>query len=74
MKVYVKPCGPVAMRLNRSGEVEVMDGISLLDLKQELGLPRNYPVLYAVNGTNAPQETLLHNGDNVTIINIVSGG
>ena len=74
MIVTVKPVGPVAGRMNRIGKVEVDDGTDLLQLKTELGIPRNYPVLFTVNGLQVSQDTVLSPGDQVMIINIFAGG
>ena len=74
MTVNIRFIGPVAMRARKRGSIEIPDGMDLHHLKTELGLPANYPVLFSINGVLADSETVLHEGDQVQIINIVSGG
>lgn len=74
MTVTVKAFGSVSTRLKKTGAVVLPDGINLIELKEVLGLPKNYPVCFVVNGVVAPAEQVLKDDDDISIINHIAGG
>lgn len=54
--------------------VEVAPGLTVAELADRLGIERKYVGFASVNGTAVPDDTVLHDGNEVSFYEPVSGG
>jgi molybdopterin converting factor small subunit len=54
--------------------IEVAPGLTVAMLADRLGIERGYVGFASVNGTVVPDDTVLHDGDEVSFFEPVSGG
>lgn len=55
-------------------EMEVPESFTLLDLVRSLGIPNDYPMIKLVNGEFAEFQTVLKEGDTVSLFPPIAGG
>jgi molybdopterin synthase sulfur carrier subunit len=59
---------------NRKAVVEVRDGATLRELLSHLGIPQDLPNILLVNGRQAPEQTVLQDGDAISVFPPLAGG
>jgi molybdopterin converting factor small subunit len=59
---------------NRKATIEMPDGVTVLDVKQRLGIPDDLPGILLVNGRQTAPETIMREGDTLSIFPPLAGG
>jgi sulfur carrier protein len=69
---YRSTCRPGAQ--NRKAVIEVKDGATVREVMNQLGIPADLPNILLVNGRQAPDGTILKDGETVSIFPPLAGG
>jgi molybdopterin converting factor small subunit len=59
---------------NRKAVIEVKDGATVREVMNQLGIPADLPNILLVNGRQAPDGTILKDGETVSIFPPLAGG
>jgi sulfur carrier protein ThiS len=59
---------------NRKATIEVRDRATVRDVLTQLGIPEELPNILLVNGRQAPEETVLKDGEVVSVFPPLAGG
>jgi sulfur carrier protein ThiS len=59
---------------NRKATIEVREGATVRDVLSQLGIPQDLPNILLVNGRQAPEETVLKDGEVVSVFPPLAGG
>jgi len=59
---------------NRKATIGVKDGITVREVMDQLGIPRDLPNILLVNGRQAPEDTVLRDGETLSIFPPLAGG
>jgi len=59
---------------NRRAVIEVKDGSSIRDVLNQLGVPAELPNILLVNGRQAPENTVLKDGETLSVFPPLAGG
>lgn len=59
---------------NRKAVIEVKDGATLREVMNQLGIPPDLPNMLLVNGRQAPDGTVLKDGETLSIFPPLAGG
>jgi sulfur carrier protein len=59
---------------NRKATVDVPDGATVLDVMRQLGVPDDVPCVSVVDGTRATAETVLRDGETLSVFPPLTGG
>ena len=59
---------------NRKAALEVKEGATVREVMSQLGIPRDLPNILLVNGRQAPEETVLKDGEILSIFPPLAGG
>lgn len=60
--------------VNRRAVIEVKDGSSIRDVLNQLGVPAELPNILLVNGRQAPENTVLKDGETLSVFPPLAGG
>ena len=59
---------------NRKAVIEVGDGATVRDVMTQLGIPQDLPNILLVNGRQSSEETVLKDGEMVSVFPPLAGG
>lgn len=59
---------------NRRASIEVRAGATVREVMTQLGIPRELPNILLVNGRQAPEETVLKDGEVLSVFPPLAGG
>lgn len=59
---------------NRKAVITVKDGATVREVMHHLGIPSDLPNILLVNGRQAPEETVLTDGETLAIFPPLAGG
>ncbi|MGE5850970.1 MAG: MoaD/ThiS family protein [Candidatus Methylomirabilota bacterium] len=59
---------------NRRAVIEVKDGSTVRDVLNQLGVPAELPNILLVNGRQAPENTVLKDGETLSVFPPLAGG
>ena len=59
---------------NRRAVIEVKDGATVRDILNQLGIPADFPNILLVNGRQAPEHTVLKDGETLSVFPPLAGG
>jgi sulfur carrier protein ThiS len=59
---------------NRRATLEVKDGVTIRDILNQLGVPPELPNILLVNGRQAPETTVLKDGETLSVFPPLAGG
>ena len=59
---------------NRKAVIEVRDGATVREVLSHLGIPQDLPNILLTNGRQAPEETVLKDGDVLSVFPPLAGG
>lgn len=59
---------------NRRATLEVKDGVTVRDILNQLGVPPELPNILLVNGRQAPETTVLKDGETLSVFPPLAGG
>ena len=59
---------------NRKAVIEVKDGATVREVMTQLGIPSDLPNILLVNGRQAPESTVLKDGETLSIFPPLAGG
>jgi len=59
---------------NRRAVIEVKDGATVREVMNQLGIPPDLPNMLLVNGRQAPEGTVLRDGETVSVFPPLAGG
>ncbi len=59
---------------NRKAVIEIRDGATVREVLSHLGIPRDLPNILLANGRQAPEETVLRDGDALSVFPPLAGG
>lgn len=59
---------------NRKATIEVRDTATVRDVLTQLGIPQDLPNILLVNGRQAPEDTVLKDGEVVSVFPPLAGG
>lgn len=59
---------------NRRAVIEVKDGATVREVMNQLGIPPDLPNMLLVNGRQAPEGTVLKDGETVSVFPPLAGG
>ncbi|MGD0266520.1 MAG: MoaD/ThiS family protein [Candidatus Methylomirabilota bacterium] len=59
---------------NRKAVIEVKDGATVREVMNQLGIPPDLPNMLLVNGRQAPDGTVIKNGETLSIFPPLAGG
>ncbi len=59
---------------NRRAIIEVQDAAMVRDVLTQLGIPQDLPNILLVNGRQAPEDTVLKDGEVVSVFPPLAGG
>ena len=59
---------------NRKAAIEIREGATLRDVLDQLGIPQDLPNILLVNGRQAPEETVLKDGEVLSVFPPLAGG
>src|SRR5271157_4916984 len=59
---------------NRKAVVEVKDGATVREVMDQLGIPQELPNILLVNGRQAPEVTILKDGETLSVFPPLAGG
>ncbi len=59
---------------NRKAVIEVRDGASIREVLSHLGIPRDLPNILLANGRQASEESILRDGDALSVFPPLAGG
>jgi molybdopterin converting factor small subunit len=59
---------------NRRAVIEVKDGSTVRDILNQLGVPGELPNILLVNGRQAPESTVLKDGETLSVFPPLAGG
>jgi molybdopterin converting factor small subunit len=59
---------------NRKAVIEVRDGVTVREVMTQLGIPQDLPNILLVNGRQAPEHTVLKDGETLSIFPPLAGG
>ncbi len=59
---------------NRPAAIEVTDGATVRDVLNQLGVPAELPNILLVNGRQAPEGTVLKDGETLSVFPPLAGG
>ena len=73
MKIKIRPIGLVK-RFAEEREIEVDAGLTPRKLMADLGIPAELKMVSFVNGTRVDPDDELHDGDEVKLVTLLTGG
>ena len=73
MKISVRPIGPIKRYVSPQ-EMDVREGITSRSLIQALKIPTELKMVSFVNGRKRPLDEPLHDGDEVKLVTLLTGG
>jgi molybdopterin converting factor small subunit len=59
---------------NRRAVIEVKDGSTIRDVLSQLGVPAEFPNILLVNGRQAPENSVLKDGETLSVFPPLAGG
>ncbi len=59
---------------NRRAVIEVKDGATVREVMTQLGIPPDLPNILLVNGRQAPETTVLRDGETLSVFPPLAGG
>lgn len=59
---------------NRRAVIEVKDGATVREVMDQLGVPADLPNILLVNGRQAPDQTVLGDGETLSVFPPLAGG
>jgi molybdopterin converting factor small subunit len=59
---------------NRKAVIGVRDGATVRDVMTQLGIPQDLPNILLVNGRQAPEDTVLKDGETLSVFPPLAGG
>jgi molybdopterin converting factor small subunit len=59
---------------NRRAVIEVKDGATVREVMDQLGVPADLPNILLVNGRQAPDQTVLRDGETLSVFPPLAGG
>ena len=59
---------------NRRAVIEVKDGSTIRDVLNQLGVPAEFPNILLVNGRQAPENSVLKDGETLSVFPPLAGG
>lgn len=73
MKIKIRPIGLIK-RFTEGGEIEAEAGSTPRKLIADLGIPAKLKMVSFVNGTRTDPDHELHDGDEVKLVTLLTGG
>ena len=73
MKIKIRPIGLIK-RFAQESEIETEAGLTPRKLISDLGIPAELKMVSFVNGTRTDLDHELHDGDEVKLVTLVTGG
>jgi len=73
MKIKIRPIGLVK-RFAQEREIEIEAGLTPRKLISELGIPAELKMVSFVNGKRVDQDYELHDGDEIKLVTLLTGG
>ena len=73
MKIKIRPIGLVK-RFAQESEIEIEAGLTPRELMADLGIPAELKMVSFVNGKRVDQDYELHDGDEVKLVTLLTGG
>jgi sulfur carrier protein ThiS len=73
MKIKIRPIGLIK-RYAEDSEIEIEAGLTPRKLIADLGIPAELKMVSFVNGTRVDLDHELHDGDEVKLVTLVTGG
>ena len=73
MRIKIRPIGLVK-RFAQESEIEIEAGLTPRKLISDLGIPTELKMVSFVNGTRTDLDRELHDGDEVKLVTLVTGG
>jgi sulfur carrier protein ThiS len=73
MKIKIRPIG-IVKRFAQGGEIEIEAGLTPRKLIADLGIPAELKMVSFVNGTRVDLDGALHDGDEVKLVTLLTGG
>ena len=73
MKIKIRPIGLIK-RFAEEREIEVEAGLTPRKLIADLGIPAELKMVSFVNGTKAGPDHELHDGDEIKLVTLLTGG
>lgn len=74
MMITVTGLGALANKIGKNRVITVSEGVTVFLLKEHLGLSRNAQISCVINEKVEKQSAELHEGDDVKLMNLFSGG
>jgi molybdopterin converting factor small subunit len=59
---------------NRKAVIGIRDGATVRDVMTQLGIPQDLPNILLVNGRRAPEDTVLTDGETLSVFPPLAGG
>ncbi len=73
MKIKIRPIGLIK-RFAQESEIEIEAGLTPRKLIADLGIPAELKMVSFVNGTRTDPDHELHDGDEVKLVTLLTGG